>query len=111
MPPPDKAQRSKFDQKFNRSRKNRLSSETAPVLLPHQRQADRSSGDDDPTPQKFLSGPDVCRRYAVRSMTIWRWLRDREINFPQPAMRIKDRRYWAEADLVAWERSRIPTRR
>jgi hypothetical protein len=35
-------------------------------------------------------------------------LRDPEINFPQPALRIRDRRYWLEADLVAWERAQLP---
>jgi hypothetical protein len=41
-------------------------------------------------------------------MTLWRWLRDPEINFPQPALRIRDRRYWLESSLVAWERAQLP---
>jgi hypothetical protein len=38
-------------------------------------------------------------------MSLWRWLRDPEINFPQPALRVRERRYWLEEQLVAWERS------
>jgi hypothetical protein len=43
-------------------------------------------------------------------MSLWRWLKDPTIGFPQPAMRVKDRRYWLEADLIAWERAQLPTR-
>jgi hypothetical protein len=44
-------------------------------------------------------------------MTLWRWLRDALLAFPQPAMRVKDRRYWLEMDLVKWERARLPDER
>jgi len=37
-------------------------------------------------------------------MSLWRWLRDTELGFPKP-LRINDRRYWHESELVAWERS------
>jgi len=60
--------------------------------------------------ERFLSGPEVGRRYGVNArMTLWRWLNDpsyADLGFPQPAFRIRDRRYWREADLVAWERER-----
>ena len=26
----------------------------------------------------------------------------------QPTMRVKDRRYWLEADLIAWEQAQLP---
>jgi hypothetical protein len=41
-------------------------------------------------------------------MSLWRWLKDPTIGFPQPTMRVKDRRYWLEADLIAWERTQLP---
>jgi hypothetical protein len=33
---------------------------------------------------------------------------DQELNFAKPALRVKDRRYWLEADLIAWEASCVP---
>ena len=58
----------------------------------------------------YLTGPQVCARYNIVQMTLWRWLRDPELGFPQPAMRVKDRRRWREEDLIAWERSSAPRR-
>jgi predicted DNA-binding transcriptional regulator AlpA len=57
---------------------------------------------------KYLTGPQTCRRYGVSDMTIWRWLHDDDIGFPQPALRVRERRYWLESDLVAWERAQLP---
>lgn len=58
----------------------------------------------------FLGGPEVCRRYGIVPMTLFRWLRDRDLGFPQPAMLVRDRRYWREADLIVWERHSAPRR-
>jgi hypothetical protein len=41
-------------------------------------------------------------------MTLWRWLADNKLNFPRPALRVRDRRFWSEADLIAWEKSFVP---
>ena len=35
-------------------------------------------------------------------------LKDPTIGFPQSPLRVKDRRYWLEADLIAWERAQLP---
>ena len=40
----------------------------------------------------------------VSQMTLYRWLRDTEMNFPQPIY-IKTRRYWREPEVVAFEQS------
>ena len=61
-----------------------------------------------PDPRRFLTGPQVWARYSISDVGLWRWLRDPEINFPQPALRIRDRRYWLEADLIRWERAQLP---
>ena len=53
----------------------------------------------------FITGPQLCRRYAVSEQTIWRWRRDPALGLPQP-MIINRRNYWRLADLVAWERRR-----
>ena len=40
---------------------------------------------------------DLCGN--VSDMTLWRWLNERD--FPKPAY-IGKRRYWREADVIAW---------
>jgi predicted DNA-binding transcriptional regulator AlpA len=35
-------------------------------------------------------------------MTLWRWLQDEELKFPNPIL-IKGRRYWRWSDLDAWD--------
>jgi len=34
-------------------------------------------------------------------MSLWRWLNDPAMNFPRPIY-IAKRRYWREAEIVAW---------
>ena len=76
------------------------------LQTPDGRRGDRGSTDDDTLPRRFLTGPQVCERYSITDMSLWRWLRDPDVGFPQPSLRVKDRRYWLETDLVAWERGR-----
>jgi len=42
---------------------------------------------------------DLCG--GVSDMTLWRWLNDRDMNFPEPVY-IQKRRYWRETELDAW---------
>lgn len=42
---------------------------------------------------------------GVSSMTLWRWSRRKELNFP-PAIVIGRRRYWRADELAAWIESR-----
>jgi predicted DNA-binding transcriptional regulator AlpA len=63
--------------------------------------------------ERFLTGPQVCARYGIVQMSLWRWLKDEDyadLEFPQPAFRVRDRRFWREADLVRWERRSAPAR-
>jgi predicted DNA-binding transcriptional regulator AlpA len=55
--------------------------------------------------EQFLPARQVWERYGVTSMSLWRWLKDADLKFPQP-MRIGRLRYWRLNDLVAWEKSR-----
>ncbi|WP_422001181.1 helix-turn-helix transcriptional regulator [Roseovarius mucosus] len=41
----------------------------------------------------------------ISDMTLWRWLENPELNFPRPIY-IGRRRYWREADIVAWLEAR-----
>jgi predicted DNA-binding transcriptional regulator AlpA len=55
--------------------------------------------------EQFLPARHVWQRYSISDMTLWRWLRNPELGFPQP-IKIGRHRYWRLADLVSWERSR-----
>jgi hypothetical protein len=55
--------------------------------------------------RRFLTGPQLLARYNISNMALWRWLHDPALQFPPPTLRIKDRRYWAEDALIAWERA------
>ena len=52
--------------------------------------------------QAFLTGPQVQSRYQKSHVTIWRWMRDPELGFPQP-IQINRHNYWRLSDLEAWE--------
>jgi predicted DNA-binding transcriptional regulator AlpA len=38
---------------------------------------------------------------GVSDMSLWRWLNDPALKFPQP-IRIQSRRYWKETEIAAW---------
>jgi predicted DNA-binding transcriptional regulator AlpA len=42
---------------------------------------------------------------GISQMTLWRWLRNPGMNFPQPII-INGRRYWREDALSEWEGTR-----
>ncbi len=52
--------------------------------------------------QEFLTGPQVRDRYQKSHVTIWRWINDPALGFPQP-IRINRLNYWRLADLETWE--------
>ena len=52
--------------------------------------------------QTFLTGPQVQARYQRSHVSIWRWVRDSDLNFPKP-IQINRLNYWRLADLEAWE--------
>ena len=41
-------------------------------------------------------------------MTIWRWLKDKSLNFPKPLV-INGRRYWRSDELEKWELTQVKT--
>jgi hypothetical protein len=58
----------------------------------------------------YLNAPQVRSRYGnISDMTLWRWLHDEKLNFPDPH-RINRRRFWKIAELTAWERTMAPDR-
>lgn len=54
----------------------------------------------------FLTGPQVQARYQKSHVTIWRWIRDSELAFPQP-IKINRLNYWRLVDLEAWEAAKV----
>jgi len=55
-----------------------------------------------PDPHKRINAARVCEICGgVSDMSLWRWLNDPALNFPKPIY-IARRRYWREADVIAW---------
>jgi len=53
-------------------------------------------------PQKRINAARVCEICGgISDMSLWRWLNDPALNFPKPIY-ISRRRYWREADVIAW---------
>ncbi|MGO4909521.1 helix-turn-helix transcriptional regulator [Pseudorhodobacter sp. W20_MBD10_FR17] len=48
--------------------------------------------------KRLIGAKDVRTRFGVTDMSLWRWIRDEELNFPQPIY-IQRRRFW-EADAI-----------
>ena len=48
--------------------------------------------------RRYVSGPGVCARFDISAMTLWRWQRNPELNFPLPIV-INGRKYWALDEL------------
>lgn len=38
---------------------------------------------------------------GISDMTLWRWLKDAELEFPKPIY-VQRRRFWREAELIEW---------
>jgi predicted DNA-binding transcriptional regulator AlpA len=55
--------------------------------------------------ERYLSARQVQKRYGITDMTLWRWLKNADLSFPNPIY-INRRRYFDEADIIAWERAR-----
>jgi hypothetical protein len=54
----------------------------------------------------YLPSRMVCERYSISPRTLIRWETDPDMGFPA-ALRINNRKLFAEADLAIWERARI----
>ena len=58
----------------------------------------------------YLTSAKVMRRYGnISDMTLWRWLQDPAMRFPQPVY-LGRLRYWKLRDLTKWERARAARR-
>lgn len=57
----------------------------------------------------YITGPQVMARYQISEMTLYRWVNDPKMEFPQP-IKINRRRFFLETELIAWERRRAAGR-
>ena len=55
--------------------------------------------------KRLLPDHKVCGRYSISPMTLWRWDRDPDLNFPKP-IRIRGRKYRDESELNAFDEAR-----
>lgn len=52
--------------------------------------------------EDLIPAAQVLARYHISDMTLFRWLKNPRLNFPNP-IRINGRRYWRHSDLQAFE--------
>lgn len=53
--------------------------------------------------RKYLTANQVRARFGgISDMSLWRWLNDPKLGFPQPTY-INKRRFFDEAAIAAWE--------
>jgi hypothetical protein len=56
--------------------------------------------------ETLVPDPVVCREFGIVSMSLWRWTRDPELNFP-PAIRIRGRNFRSRRQLEAFKERMI----
>lgn len=64
--------------------------------------------DEGTTSRKLIPAPKLLEWLAITDMTLWRWLNDPAMKFPQPIY-INRRRYWHEGEIGKWLGSRDQT--
>ena len=57
--------------------------------------------------QEYFTSNDILKRFHITQMTLWRWLKKPEMQFPRPA-KFGSRRYFKVRDVLAWEDGRTP---
>lgn len=57
----------------------------------------------------YMTSNMIAARYRISLMTLWRWENESpHLGFPKP-IRINRRKYWAESEIDAWDRSKVMT--
>lgn len=51
---------------------------------------------------RYLTGPDVRKRYGVTAQTLIKWVKDEALNFPKP-LSIRRRNFWHPEELDAFD--------
>lgn len=50
----------------------------------------------------YITAPDVCKRFSISQMSLWRWIGDEKLQFPRP-LRIRNRRFFRLDEIQAFE--------
>lgn len=53
------------------------------------------------TLEKMLTTSEIADRLGISGMTVERWLRDPDVQFPRPRQ-VKRRRFWSESEIADW---------
>ncbi|KZX94491.1 MULTISPECIES: helix-turn-helix transcriptional regulator [unclassified Sulfitobacter] len=70
------------------------------------REAGATNPEHDRNPHRRIQAATVRQMCGgISDMSLWRWLENSELNFPRPIY-IGRRRYWKEAEIVAWLEAR-----
>src|SRR5262249_21672846 len=56
----------------------------------------------DTYPDNLIPDPVVCAEFGVTAMTLWRWTRDPDLNFP-PAIAIRNRNFRSRKQLETFK--------
>lgn len=59
--------------------------------------------------RRLIPDPQVCRRYAIHTSTLYNWDKDPELGFPKP-VRIKNRKFRDEDELDQFDAARAAER-
>jgi predicted DNA-binding transcriptional regulator AlpA len=79
---------------------------TQPETQSSKREAGTINPEHDRNPHRRIQAATVRQMCGgISDMSLWRWLDNPELNFPRPIY-IGRRRYWKEAEIVAWLEAR-----
>ncbi|KAA9354263.1 DNA-binding protein [Ochrobactrum quorumnocens] len=54
---------------------------------------------------RYLTGPDVKKRYGVSAQTLIKWVKDENLGFPKP-LKIRRRNFWHPDELDGFDETR-----
>jgi hypothetical protein len=59
------------------------------------------------TDDTLMSSRQICRRFNIAQMTLWRWRHADDVEFPHPTMRISTRDYWTWGSIHRWQAKHV----
>jgi predicted DNA-binding transcriptional regulator AlpA len=55
---------------------------------------------------QFVPDPQVCKEFGISAMTLWRWDRDEELDFPPP-VKIRKKNYRSRQQLEQFKQRMV----
>jgi predicted DNA-binding transcriptional regulator AlpA len=50
----------------------------------------------------MISAPRVRAKFGITEMTLYRWVHDADLGFPQP-LKVRERNFFRASELLRWE--------